>query len=557
MPAPELMRPRFPAPLRISLLYAAFGVSWILLSDLMLWLQGGVTRGALLAELVKGCAFVGASALLLYVLVRREVTHRQRSASELASVLATAPVGIAVVDHAGMVQRWNDAAESILGWSERDVVGRSATEVGLVMPPTALTRGRDLVVSATSGESVPIRAFSSGPDASADGARVVVFLDRRREIDTENALRRAHKLEAVGRLAGGIAHEFNNILTTVMGHASLLMEGLKDDPRREHAAEVHRSSERAALLTRQLLVFSGKHITKTAPVDLGSIIRTMAPAIQHVAGDDVEVRLELTDGLWPVRCDSAQLHQLVLNLVVNAREAMTSGGTLTLTTMNTHVLDSAAGDRIPPGEYIVLTVSDTGRGMTPDTLARLFEPFFTTKEQGTGLGLATVHGIVQQFDGQVRVASESGRGSRFDVYLPRAIAEGPHAPAAPMEVNGRATLLVVEDDDAVRELTCRVLNRSGHHVLSARNGFEALDLLRSRDDVQLVIADIVMPGMNGVELGEHIGREFPHLPILFTSGYVAPDVGDAAGLADGSRFMEKPYRPEQLVSRVSELLHQP
>ena len=554
MPATELTRPRFPAALRISLLYAVFGVTWILLSDLLLWLGGGVSRGALVTELIKGFIFVTVSAVVLYVLVGREVAHRRRSAKQLESVLATAPVGIAAIAADGTIRRWNEAAQAILGWRETEVVGRSSEAVGIGLHPAAPPGGHDMHATDRNGESVPIRAFASAGEAAADGSFVVVFLDRRREIETEGALRQALKLEAVGRLAGGIAHEFNNILTAVMGHAALLNDALDpDDPRQEHALEVRRSSERAAMLTRQLLVFSGKHITRTTPVDLGSSLVDLAPVIEGTVGDRVSVRYENAGDLWPVRCDTAQVHQLVLNLVANAREAMGEEGTLTLATANVRLAEGG-DDRVPAGEYVLLSVSDTGRGMTHETLAHLFEPFFTTKEQGTGLGLATVHGIVQQFDGHVCVESTPGHGSRFDVYLPRATEHAREDTPGPVPAGDRGTLLVVEDDDAVRELTCRVLQRSGHSVLSAPNGLEALDVLRSRDDVRLIIADIVMPGMNGVELSEHVSREFPHLPILFTSGYVAPEVGAATGLADGSRFIEKPYRPDQLISRVSELL---
>ncbi|HSJ31342.1 MAG TPA: ATP-binding protein [Longimicrobiales bacterium] len=545
-----------PAPLRISLLYAAFGVTWILLGDLALWIRGGVSRAALLTELIKGGVFVGASALLLYILVGREVAKRQRSAAQLASVLETAPVGIASIRADGSISGWNTAATAILGWSEPDVLDRRAAELGLA--PAALPdhgSAGELTVRAKSGEPVDIRAFTSAPDEGSDGARVLVFLDRRREIETEAALRRAQKLEAVGRLAGGIAHEFNNVLTTVIGHASMLAERLQDSgPLHEHVAEVRRSAERAAVLTRQLLVFSGKHITRTAAVDLTRMLSDMAPAIDHVAGENVGIRYDLAEEVWPVRCDVAQLNQLVLNLVVNAREAMPDGGTLMLETSNVQITGPDDVERVPPGTYVLLRVSDTGRGMSAETLAHLFEPFFTTKEQGTGLGLATVHGIVQQFDGHVRVQSRTGSGSSFEVFLPRAAPDSVAAPAAAQHAAGGATLLVVEDDDAVRDLTCRILRRSGHTVLSARNGHEALDVLASGTVVHLVIADIVMPGMNGVELGEHMRRDYPAVPILFTSGYVAPDVGGAAGLADGSRFLEKPYRPEQLVARVGELL---
>ena len=556
MPAPKPRRPRVPAPLRISLLYAAFGVTWILLGDLALWIRGGVTRAALLTELVKGGVFVGASALLLYVMVRREVTKRQQSAAQLASVLETAPVGIASIRADGSISGWNTAATHMLGWSEADVLDRRAGELGLAPAqlPDHGTAG-DLTVRAKTGEPVDIRVFTSAPDEASDGARVLVFLDRRREIETEAALRRAQKLEAVGRLAGGIAHEFNNILTTVIGHASMLAERLDGvGPLHEHVAEVRRSAERAAVLTRQLLVFSGKHITRTAAVDVTQMLADMAPAIDHVAGSNVDTRYDLADDVWSVRCDAAQLNQLVLNLVVNARDAMPDGGTLTLQTSNVQVNGPDDIERVPPGGYVLLRVSDTGRGMSPETLAHLFEPFFTTKEQGTGLGLATVHGIVQQFDGHVRVQSGTGRGSSFEVYLPRATPDPVASPAAGRHASADATLLVVEDDDAVRDLTCRILRRGGHTVLSARNGHEALDVLASGAAVHLVIADIVMPGMNGIELGEHMRRDYPSVPILFTSGYVAPDVGDAAGLADGSRFIEKPYRPEQLLARVGELL---
>jgi nitrogen-specific signal transduction histidine kinase len=403
--------------------------------------------------------------------------------------------------------------------------------------------------------------FASQPDAAADGARVLVFRDQRPQLEIEAALRQAHKLEAVGRLAGGIAHEFNNILTTIVGHAVMLTDRLAEtDERREHASEIQRSAERAASLTRQLLVFSGKHIARTSSIDLGRMLTDMRTAIERVAGGSVRCRYELADDLWPVRSDTAQLHQLVLNLIVNASEAMPDGGTIKMTTANVCAAAERAGHTAPPdletipeGDYVRLRVCDTGAGMSSDTLVHLFEPFFTTKEQGTGLGLAAVHGIVQQCEGHVRVRSRPGNGAEFDIYLPRADTE-PVATAADAPIAADATLLVVEDDDSVRELTCRILRRSGHRVVSARNGHEALAVLRSVKEIRLVIVDIVMPGMNGIELGEHIRREFHDLPILFTSGYVAPDVGDAVGLADGSRFMEKPYTPDQLIERVNELL---
>lgn len=563
MPPPLSARDRVHAPFRISVLYAAFGAAWIVTGDVALWLRGGITRTGLLLELGKGSIFVAASALLLFVLIRREVARRQRAAAHLESVLDTAPIGIAAVSANGSILGWNAAASRILGWNESEVTGRSAESLGLL--PTSGSDHADtydIAVTARDGTSVDIRMFVSVPGAADDGGRVLVFRDQRPQMEIEAALRQAHKLEAVGRLAGGIAHEFNNILTTIIGHAVMLTDRLDEmDERREHASEIQRSAERAASLTRQLLVFSGKHIARTSSIDIGRMLTDMRTSIARVAGSSVGCRYELADDLGSVRCDTAQLQQLILNLIINAAEAMPDGGTITVRTANVHVATERAGnalqpdlETIPDGEYVLLRVGDTGAGMSPDTLAHLFEPFFTTKEQGTGLGLATVHGIVQQCDGYVRVRSRPGHGAVFDIYLPRAAVSESGVAAVELAAAGGATILVAEDDDAVRELTCRILRRTGFRVVSARNGHDALAVLRSVKGIRLVIVDIVMPGMNGIELGEHIRRDFHDLPILFTSGYVAPEVGDAVGLADGSRFMEKPYTPDQLIERVNELL---
>ncbi|MGH7446926.1 MAG: hybrid sensor histidine kinase/response regulator, partial [Longimicrobiales bacterium] len=468
-----------PAPLRISLLYAAFGTAWILIGDLALWLQGGVTATALLMELGKGAVFVAVSALLLYVMIRREMVRRQQATAQLERVLATAPIGIVSVGPDDAIRGWNAAATRILGWSDTEVTGRPIAEVGIVPGhETGPAGASDIVVKSRDGAPVDIRMSSSAPDAGPDGARVIVFGDMRPQIEFEAALRRAHKMEAVGRLAGGIAHEFNNVLTVIIGHMVLLSERLDEtDERRQHADEVLRSAERAASLTRQLLVFSGKHVTRNSSIDLSRMLIDMRAAITQIAGDRVGIEYELADDLWPVRCDTAQLHQLVLSLAVNAQEAMPDGGRLEFQTANTTIVEDPGTDPVPPGSYVLLRISDTGRGMSRDTLAHLFEPFFTTKEQGTGLGLATVYGIVQQSEGHVRVRSRPGHGSSFYIYLPHASAAAGSA-AGPRATTG-AALLIVEDDDAVRELTTRVLRRSGHEVITARNGYEALAVLRS------------------------------------------------------------------------------
>ncbi|HEX6306590.1 MAG TPA: ATP-binding protein [Longimicrobiales bacterium] len=539
--------------MRIGLLYAAFGLAWVGLGDLLLWSRGGVTSAAFLLELGKGAVFVLVSAALLYVLVGREFARRQRAAAQLERVLDTAPLGIVSIGGNGTILSWNGAATRMLGWTETEVVGRRAEDLGLQLDPGEVGV-HDVALRGRHG-TVEVRLFAGREDADADGARVAAFRDRRPQLEMEATLRRAQKLEAVGRLAGAIAHEFNNILTAVLGHALLLAGHFDEhDERREHAEEVRRSAERAAALTRQLLVFSGKHISTMAMLDLSTVLRELRGVTARVAGDDVIIDYDLATDLWPVRCDPAQIHQLVLNLVVNAREAISDAGTITVQTSNARLARDRSPDPVPPGEYVLLRISDTGAGMSDDTLAHLFEPFFTTKEQGTGLGLATVYGIVQQCEGHIRVRSHTGRGSAFDIYLPRAEASDAPPPPRPKRAAGAAALLVVEDDDVVRDLTCRVLRRHGHTVLSARNGQEALDLLDSGAPVRLVIADVVMPGMNGIELGSLVKRRFPDLPILFTSGFVGAAGDDAGAVAPGPNFLEKPYRPDELVARVDQLL---
>ncbi|HEX6135154.1 MAG TPA: ATP-binding protein [Longimicrobiales bacterium] len=544
-----------PAPLRIGLLYAGFGLAWILIGDLLLWSRGGVSSTAFLLELGKGAVFVLVSALLLYVLVGREFARRRHAAAQLERVLDTAPVGIVAIAADGTIVRWNAAATRILGWTEADTVGRRPDDLGLDLSTSEDGGTHDAALAGRDGTPIDVRVFTSREGAAGDGTRVVAFRDRRPQMEMEAALRRAHKLEAVGRLAGGIAHEFNNILTAVLGHALLLAGHFDEgDERRQHADEVRRSAERAAALTRQLLVFSGKHISTTATLDLSAVLRELRGVTMRVAGEDVRIEYDLAADLWAIRCDPAQIHQLVLNLIVNAREAISAPGTIALQTANVRIEREHGPDPVPAGEYVLLRITDTGTGMSADTLAHLFEPFFTTKEQGTGLGLAAVYGIVQQCDGHIRVRSHAGSGSAFDIYLPRAEETEATTPPRPKPTTTAAALLVVEDDDVVRELTCRVLRRHGHTVLSARNGHEALQLLDDGATVRLVIADVVMPGMNGIELGRHIRCRFPDLPILFTSGFVGGAAGEDGSIAPGPNFLEKPYRPDELVARVDQLL---
>jgi two-component system, cell cycle sensor histidine kinase and response regulator CckA len=412
----------------------------------------------------------------------------------------------------------------------------------------------DLEVARGAGSTVPVRVFVADLPEPA-GGRVLLLQDLTAPLQAEAAQRQVQKLDAVARLAGGVAQEFNNILTAVLGHATLLAEAMPAvDERREHADEVRRAAERAAGLTRQLLVISGQYVARPALLDLSELLREMRPAIDGIASDRIHLELNLAPEPWPVLCDPGQLQQLVVNLLVNARDAMADGGRLEIATRNVAVDAADAAEGMPAGEHVLLRVADTGAGMDRGTLERLFEPFFTTKRDAAGLGLVTVFGTVRKYGAHIRVDSHTGRGTAFDIYWPRAssrVAQRPRRGARRRRLRhdpGRG------GRRGVRELAARVLRRAGHRVLVAASGEEALAEAERGTGFDLLAADIVMPGTSGTELAERLRRQRPDLPILFTSGNAAGAFQDATELLRDSSFMEKPYDPAALAARVRELL---
>jgi hypothetical protein len=374
---------------------------------------------------------------------------------------------------------------------------------------------------------------------------VVLDVTERRRLEEE--LRQAQKMESVGRLAGGIAHDFNNLLTTILGVSEMLLAGLPPgDPLAEDLGAVRDAGRRAAGLTRQLLAFSRKQRIEVRPLQLDEIVRAFAPMLSRLIGEDVKVRLDLAIGLPRVLADPAQVEQILMNLAVNGRDAMPDGGTLTIE------LASEPGEA-PAGPYVRLSVADTGAGMTADVAARAFEPFFTTKARGkgTGLGLATVYGIVKQHGGLVSVASAPGAGARFDVLLPvapddRAEPAGAAEREAPAPARGRGeVVLVVDDEPLVRRALSRALGSRGYTVLEAEGGAEALALVDARGQVDLLLADVVMPGMRGPELVRAFRARCPGRPALLMSGYPDAD-GDGRVTVD----LEKPLGPDALARAV-------
>jgi signal transduction histidine kinase/CheY-like chemotaxis protein len=377
----------------------------------------------------------------------------------------------------------------------------------------------------------------------------------------ESQLRQAQKMEAIGRLAGGVAHDFNNLLSVIHGYTEILLRRfLPGDPAHREAAQVLTATERAASLTQQLLAFGRKQVLVPRVLDLNSVVKDMDHMLRRLIREDIDLIMRTEPELWLVRADPAQMEQVIINLAVNASDAIASGGRVTIETRNI-CLDETAFRQDPsltPGHYVVLSVSDTGIGMDAETRARIFEPFFTTKEltKGTGLGLATVYGIVQQSGGHISVYSEPGHGSTFKIYLPRA--EGKLEPVTALgklepPPKGSGTVLLVEDDAAVRGLAREVLQEQGYTVLAAGSGAEALEAVEHHaDKIDLLLTDVIMPGMAGDELVEHLRLRLPGLKVVFVSGYANESIPKI--ITDGhTAFLQKPFPVEDLVRKVYEM----
>lgn len=379
----------------------------------------------------------------------------------------------------------------------------------------------------------------------------------------EEQFLQAQKMEAIGRLAGGIAHDFNNVLTVITGYSGLWLERLPPgDPLREDIEKIHVSAERAVSLTRQLLALSRQQIIQPRVIDLNIIITNLNRMLRRLIGEDIELITTLDADLGRVKADPGQIEQVIMNLVVNARDAMPQGGKLTIATAHVDAMETSARRHsdAPPKPYVMLAVSDTGCGMDADTAAHIFEPFFTTKDpgEGSGLGLSTVYGIVKQAGGHISVDSAPGRGTTFNIYLPRVEdevrqIEKPESPLA--SFCGKETVLVVEDEALVRSLVRTVLQPYGYHVLEAKDAHEALLLCeRHVGPVHLLLTDVVMPNMSGPELARRLAPKHPDMKVLYMSGYANQALTGDDASAEGVAWLQKPFTPEVLVRLVRNLL---
>ena len=520
----------------------------------------------------------------------RDVTNRKAMAKELRkserfhrTLLDDLSDGVALIMPDGHIEESNPAAERILGSSSQSFVGRSvfsgwevSDEDGTPVSPddypatitirTGKPQTRTLQVTRPDRSKVWLHVRTAPLSLSGETgeyATVVTFTDITERRDLERQLQHSQKMDAIGRLAGGISHDFNNLLTAILGYAELVQEHLDaDDPLRADVQEIHRAGERASTLTGQLLAFSRQQIIQPTTLDLNTVVTGFENLLRRTIGEDIDLVTRLESELGRVKADSGQIEQIVMNLVVNARDAMAAGGEITIETANVEVGEISARTRlgVSPGHYVVLSVSDTGHGMDVRTQRRVFEPFFTTKakDKGTGLGLSTVYGMVKQSNGGIWVHSEPGKGATFKIFLPRIedpVEEAQPAKVAAKPVAGSETILLVEDDELVRRFAVQCLRNKGYEVLSAGEPAEALRICHENaGKIDLLITDLVLPGGTGLEVAEQVRAECSRIKILYISGYADKSILRTGYLDARLEFLGKPFSARSLTQKVREVL---
>jgi PAS domain S-box-containing protein len=511
----------------------------------------------------------------------REALERERH--RYRHLFEEAPFGYLVTDVHGTVEEANRAAAEMFGVPQ-DLLPGKPLAVYLEMADRQTFRGllRRVCLGEPAGElEVRVRPRNREP--------FVVVLSAVRDLDAQNRttrlrwtlrdvsttraaeealraseerLRHSQRLEAVGRLAGGIAHSFNNLLAAIAFQCELLCDGMPpEDERRAHVEEIQHAGERAASLARQLLAYGRKQVLQPRVMSLNQVIHEMAPMLRRLIGEHIRLEVQLDPANGSIHVDMGQLEQVLLNLAVNARDAMPAGGTLGIATQ---CVELAPGEstEMPAGSYVQLTVGDTGPGMAPEVLEHLFEPFFTTKERGkgTGLGLATVHGVVHQSGGQIRVESEPGQGTRFVILLPQATEGVEAVPLRPLLTGRRSrrgteVVLLVEDEDNIREPAVEILESKGYKVLSAPDAVQALAVADAhRGPIHILVTDVVMPGLSGNHLAQRLLHRRPEIQVLYISGYPEDSISHHGVLDVGQHFLQKPFPPGQFLEKVREVL---
>jgi len=496
------------------------------------------------------------------------------SSVQVSDLLHDAPMGVAFIDAGGSIIEANATFAQFFGVTE----GLAGRDVATLAEEADRAAVKALIAKAAAGQhaggATLLRSARGGIERmgelfaspARDGRTVLYLVDVSEQKALETKFAQSQKMQAVGQLAGGVAHDFNNLLTVIIGNCEfLLMRHQAGDSSFKEINEIHQNALRAATLVGQLLAFSRKQTMQPKVLALSDVVGELAQMLRRLLREGITLKLEATSDLWPVHADEAQLSNAVINLVVNARDAMPGGGTVTIRTANETVEHaSALGTAImPAGDYVRLEVADTGIGMSKEIQSKIFDPFFTTKPvgQGTGLGLATVYGIVKQTGGFITVESDVGRGTSFFIYLPRfkpdvnAVAAPEPAAPAQRDVTGQDTILLVEDEEAVRSFAARALRMRGYNVLEAGGGEEALEIMRgAQSPIDLLITDVVMPNMDGPTLVRHVKAERPDMAVIFMSGYAEEAFRRNDEKAEDLHFLPKPFGLKQLAAKVKEVL---
>ncbi|GAC1618936.1 MAG: hypothetical protein NVS9B13_07470 [Candidatus Acidiferrum sp.] len=517
-----------------------------------------------------------------HVIVNRDITQRiravealRRSESSFRAVVEDAPYGIYRADTKGRFIRVNPALRNMLGYPSSEALASVNLETGIFRNPLEFQRVNDLLASAhefkdvevewikKDGALLMVRCCGRKVEGESSPYFEVFVEDITEKCILERQLRMAAKMEAVGRLSGGIAHDFNNLLGVIIGYGQVLKRRLgSDNPLFEHADEIEKAGQRAASLTRQLLAFSRQQILSPTVLDLNALVTDTEKMLLRVLGEDITVSTVLAPKLGTVKADRGQVEQILMNLAVNSRDAMPQGGNLIIETSNkefdAQYVRFHSGAKL--GSYVMLSVTDSGMGMDSETQAHIFEPFFTTKEigKGTGLGLATVYGVVKQSDGYIWLDSAPGKGASFKIFLPQtlgAVAPSSAIPASTPSPARTETILLAEDSEPLRKLAKTFLEAHGFTVLSACDGADALRIAQNRaDPVHLLLTDVIMPGMNGRVLAEALLARNPRIKILYMSGYTDSFIAGHGVLEKGSFLLNKPFTEEALIQKVFEVL---
>ncbi|MEE8584949.1 MAG: ATP-binding protein, partial [Acidobacteriota bacterium] len=494
----------------------------------------------------------------------------------LRSAVSALGAAVCTLDSRGRLQYVNRAGEQLLGWRQEELAGEDIlARIGLINRATTARLLRQIVRSgkAVRPENAVIRVHNDQTipvsyilkpilDNRTTAGAILIILDRRERCQLEEQLRQAQKMETVGQLAGGIAHDFNNLLTVITGYGELLRE-VVDPAWRSQVGIIIETARRAADLTQHLLKFSRRQGLEPQPIGLNQVIGQVDKILRRLIGEHIQLSSRLESGLPRIQADPGQIEQVILNLAVNARDAMPEGGQLTIKTRSAQIDKFWVGrhSKMEPGRYVLLEVSDTGLGMDEATQQRIFEPFFTTKSQngGTGLGLATVYSIVKQHNGAIQVVSQPGQGTCFRIYFPSIGGDAPPDRIVGLESDaaqgGSETILVVEDLGELRHMIQAILEGKGYEVLTAANGVDALKLANAHNGkINLMLTDMVMPEMGGLELSENFLAQHPETKILYISGYTDTVDLDGSTLGEQRDFLQKPFNPGSLAQKVRQLL---